>query len=147
MSRLNLSEVEACGDTLEELIPNYYENKQELDSYEKICSAANAKIKELMLQAGEDTYTVDDYTAKRIVIEKESMNEEKLLAVLHKHNVTEVIKTREYVDMDALEALLYNNGDAPSDFVADLASCKSSTQVVQLRVSKKKPKKAKKEEE
>ena len=147
MSRLNLSNEpteDVGGSTLDELIPNYYLNKQELDSYKKICDTANAKIKDLMLEAGEDEHTAGEYVAKRTVVEKESMSEDKLMAVLRKYNVTGVIKTKEYVDMDALEGYLYNT-EVSTEFATDLASCKTVTEVVQLRVTRKKSKK--KEEE
>lgn len=150
MSRLNLSNEPdygyVGGKTLDELIPNYYANKQELDDYKKICDITNAKIKDLMLEAGEDEHTVGEYTAKRTVVEKESISEEKLMAVLRKYNVPDVIKNKEYVDMDALEGYLYNNVMS-TEFATDLASCKSVTEVVQLRVTKKKPKKKKEDDE
>ena len=149
MSRLNLSDEanypDIGGETLDELIPQYYENKQELDSYKKICDSANAKIKDLMLEAGETEHSTDDFVAKRIVVEKESISEEKLMAVLRKHHITDVIKTKEYVDMDALEDYLYKNV-VSADFATDLANCKTVTEVVQLRVTRKKAKKKSEDE-
>ena len=146
MSRIKLSDdpdySTVGGDTLEELIPNYYTNKIELDSYKKICDVTNAKIKDLMLEAGEDEHDVGDLNAKRIVVEKETINEEKLLYILYKYNIPNVIKTKEYVDMDALESYLYNN-EVSTEFITDLAKCKSKTEIVQLRVTKKKSKKDK----
>jgi hypothetical protein len=144
MSRLNLTEEKdyetTGGLTLEELIPSYYLNKRELDSYKKICDTSNAKIKDLMLAANENEHQVGDLVAKRTVVTKESMSEDKLMAVLHKYNIDGIIKTREYVDMDALESYMYNNELSP-EIASDLASCVTTTEVVQLRVTRKKSKK------
>lgn len=143
MGRLNLSSSETEKVlTLDELIPVYAENKADLDRVDKICKAQNAEIKQKLEELGEDEHTAGGYVAKRIVSERESMNEERLLEVLVKHGVPEVIKTKEYVDMDALEKYLYNN-DLSDDLAADLDSCREIKEVVQLRVSKEKKKKEK----
>ena len=145
MSRLNLSENDAAEITyeafgnLDELIPNYAENKRELDSYKKICDAANTQIKNLMLEAGEDTHEAGGYVAKRTVIEKETIDETILLSVLKKHGITHVIKTKEYVDMDELEAYLYNNMPS-TDLATDLSKCKSTKEEVRLTIRKAKNK-------
>lgn len=147
MSRLNLSptnepskELNHIQAKLEELIPNYVLNKNELDSYTKICKDENEQIKAMLVELGENEYSVDGYTAKRVVAVKESMNEAKLLEVLRQNGIDVAIKTREYVDMDALEAYLYNN--IPSaDLARQIESCRTTTETVQLRISKAKAKK------
>lgn len=138
MSRINLSTTEpssAPNESLEELIPRYALNKSELDSYTKICKEENEQIKAALVELGENEYSAGGYTVKRIVATKESMNEAKLLEVLRQNGIDVAIKTREYVDMDALEAYLYNN--MPSDELArQLESCRTTTETVQLRLSK-----------
>ena len=106
MSRIPFSEepTELGATTLDELIPQYGENKSELDSYKKICEAENAKIKDLMLASGTSEYRTSGWVAKRTVVEKESINEERLLVILKRHNLESVIETRECVNMDALES-------------------------------------------
>lgn len=127
-------------ETLEELIPRYALNKSELDSYTKICKEENEQIKKALVELGEDEYSAGGYTVKRIVAVKESMNEAKLLEVLRQNGIEAPIKTREYVDMDALEAYLYNN--TPSiDLARQLEGCRTTTETVQLRLSKTKEKK------
>ena len=134
MARLNLNSDEiTTSRTLDELIPMYALNKSELDSYKKICDEENAQIKKQMLDLGTDEYTVGGYTAKRTVSTRESINEDKLMMVLLKHDIKGVIKTKDYVDMDALENYLYNN-EMTSSLAADLESCKTVTEVVTLRV-------------
>lgn len=143
MARINLTETEPSitpNETLEELIPRYAFNKGELDSYTKICKEENEQIKAKLVELGEDEYSTGGYKVKRIVAVKEAMNEAKLLEVLRQNGIDVAIKTREYVDMDALEAYLYNN--MPSEELArQLEGCRTTTETVQLRLSKVKAKK------
>ena len=136
MGRLNL---ETAIPSLDELIPQYATDKSQLDALKKVCDSANAIIKEQMFNQATDTYTAGGYTAKRTVSVRETLNEERLIAILHKHKIEGVIKTKEYVDMDALEDYLYNH-EQTNELATDLASCKSTTEVVQLRVTKAKKK-------
>lgn len=143
MARISFTNNEPSGNPnefLEELIPQYASNKSELDNYTKICKEENEQIKAALVELGENEYSAGGYTVKRIVATKEAMNEAKLLEVLRKNNIPGAIKTREYVDMDALEAYLYNN--VPStEFARELESCRTTTETVQLRLSKTKAKK------
>lgn len=143
MSRINLSPTEPSthvSQSLEELIPRYALNKNELDSYTKICKEENEQIKAALVELGENEYSTGGYTVKRIVAVKETMNEAKLLEVLRQNGLDVAIKTREYVDMDALEAYLYNNMPS-ADLARQLESCRTTSETVQLRLSKTKIKK------
>lgn len=143
MARLTLSEAaepSVVDESLEELIPRYAMNKNELDSYTKICKEENEQIKAKLVELGENEYSAGGYTVKRIVAVKESMNEAKLLEVLKQHKIDVAVKTREYVDMDALEAYLYNNMPS-ADLARQLESCRTTSETVQLRLSKTKAKK------
>ena len=142
MARISLADTEPSthNESLEELIPKYAVNKQELDSYTKICKEENEQIKAALVELGENEYSAGGYTVKRIVATKETMNEAKLLEVLRQNGIDVAIKTKEYVDMDALEAYLYNN--IPSiDLAMQIDSCRTTTETVQLRLSKTKAKK------
>ena len=147
MARINLSQVDettntnkTVNTTLDELIPQYAFNKGELDSYTKLCKEENERIKAQLVELGEDEYSAGGYTVKRIVAVKESMNEAKLLEVLRQNGIDAAIKTKEYVDMDALEAYLYNN--APSaELARQLEGCRTTSETVQLRLSKAKTRK------
>lgn len=137
MARITLTEETTMRSplTLDELIPQYASDKSELDSYTKICKEENEKIKAALVDLGENEYSAGGYTVKRMVAVKESMNEAKLLEVLRQNGIDVAIKTKEYVDMDALEAYLYNN--IPSaDLARQLESCRTTTETVQLRLSK-----------
>ena len=125
--------------TLDNLIPVYYDDKKNLDFYKKQCDAGNAKIKELMAQQGLKDYEVNGITAKYIVQNKEKMNEEALLKLLKEKGYTDIIKTKEYVDMDALENALYHD-EIDKDTVVSIDKCREVQEVIQLRISKKKEK-------
>ena len=148
MSRIALTATDAPNPaadalneiTLEELIPQYAANKNELDNYTKICKEENEQIKVALVELGQDEYSAGGYTVKRIVAVKETMNEAKLLEVLRQNGIDVAIKTREYVDMDALEAYFYNNTPS-ADLARQLDSCRTTTETVQLRLSKTKVKK------
>lgn len=134
MSRTNFEPTTEPNETLDTLIPMYASNKLELDSYKKLCDRDNEKIKKLMADLDENTYVAGIYKATRSVQNRETLNEEKLLEVCKKHNITGVIETKEVVNMEALEDYLYKN--TPSeDLATDLNNCKSSKEVVTLRVT------------
>lgn len=129
--------------TLEELIPQYAANKKEMDDYKKICDSENAQIKQLMLDGKISEKSAGGYVAKCTVSQRETMNEEKLLEILHnlhQTNIPNVIKTKEYIDFDALEKAIYD-GKVPEYVIMEMDKAKESTQVVTLRVTKEKEKK------
>ena len=123
--------------TLDELIPQYALNKTELDSYKKLCDRDNAKIKSIMLEADEKEHTAGDYVAKVTVSERESMNEEMLLEIAHTSGIPEIVKTKEYIDFDALEDAIYN-GRIPQEVLLEMNKAREVKEVVTLKVSKKK---------
>lgn len=144
MARLNMSGIKV--DTLDELIPKYALNKVELDSYDKLCKEENEEIKKQLAELGKNEYTAGEYVAKRNVQYRETLNEDRLLEVLKKHKVPGVIKTKEYIDMDALESYLYHVTEPLDELIADMNSCKSVKEVITLRVTKVKKKKEDDEE-
>ena len=133
MSRISLE----TPKTLDELIPEYAANKLELDSYKKICDDENAEIKRLMEESEISKYSAGGYVATKVVSTRETVDEEKLLAMMRKYGITEAIKTREYVDMDVLEKYLYNHEITP-DFADDFYKCRDVKEVVTLQVKKEK---------
>lgn len=124
-------------ETLDILVPRYCENKQLSDEYKKLAESDNKTIKAQMADQALGSFTAGDYTVKYITTQRTSINEERLLAALQEHNIAGVIKTKEYVDMEALESYLYLNEVSPA-LAAELASCQATQEVVQLRIIKKK---------
>lgn len=137
--------------SLDTLIPQYAENKAMLDDYKKICDTENKQIKELMT---DDSYEAGGYRATKSVTTRDSLNEDKIFnsldddlrAYFEENNI---IKTKEYIDTDILEAIIYglnNKKDIESkklltNLIELLDKCRDTKEVVTLRVTKVKEKK------
>lgn len=119
---------------LNSLVQNFFEDKQRLDKYKKFTETANQEIKDLMHKLNINEFETDSsLIAKLTHKQSESFNEEKLLAKMKELNIPGIIKTREYVDMDALENQIYlGNIDA-----SKLSNCRETKKVVTLKVTKK----------
>lgn len=129
-------------EKLDSLIPQYAENKAVKDKYEKLCNADNAEIKAIMQDFSLPAYTTGDYTATRSISERTSFNEELLLGIVREFDTPDlgIIKTKEYVDFDALEAAIYNDR-LSRDELLNIQKAKETKFVTTLRVSKKRSKK------
>lgn len=132
-------EVEKVPVSLDTLIPQYAENKSMLDDYKKICDEENKQIKDIM---EEGSYEAGGWKATKTISTRETMNEEKLLDVARKNSyyLSDIIKTKEYIDMDKLESLLYK-GNISKEVLLEIDKCRESKEVVTLRISKVKEKK------
>lgn len=125
-------------NNLEQLIDAYALNKSELDSYKKICDAENAEIKALMTELELDKASTEDYTATLSIQHRETMDEDKLLEVLRDAGYADiVIRTKEYVDMDLLEAAIYHDRIDKETLFA-MQRCKEVKEVQTLKISKRK---------
>ena len=122
---------------LKELIKQYALNKSELDAYDKLCKQENAEIKTMMEELGASEVDVDDYIAKRVVQKRENMNEEMLLNIAHLYGIPEIVKTKEYIDYDALENAIYT-GKLSKDIILEINKARETKEVVTLRITKKK---------
>lgn len=131
-------------ERLEQLIPQYALNKTELDSYKKLCDKENSEIKALMAELDETSYSSGGYTAKIIVQNRESLNEEKLLNSLIAKWFDQamelgIIKTIYSLDSDALEKALYK-GDIPQDIIQEMSKAHETKEVITLKVAREKRK-------
>ena len=125
---------------LDTLIPQYAENKSILDDYKKICDEENKQIKELMTDS---KYEAGGYVATKVIQKRDSIDEDKLLEVMKKHRLMAeahgIIKTKEYVDVEALEMVMYK-GLIDKKILMEIDKCRSTKEVVTLRISKSKEK-------
>lgn len=113
----------------------FYEDKQLFDKYKKSTEEYNAEIKELMKKLNKDQFETDGGLIAKVSVQKrESFDENKLIAKLKDLKTEGIIKTKEYVDMDELENLIYNGILNASE----LTNCKEVKTVTTLKVSKKK---------
>lgn len=118
---------------LAELKEAYKARKLALDSAKKEEEKYKALLKDAMLEAGESDYTDEaGYRFERIVQERKSMDEEKLLAELHERNLTSCIATKEVVDEDAtLKAV--EAGELPQEVLADALTVTEVVMTANLR--------------
>lgn len=121
-------------EELAEQIRLFYEDKQQLDNYKKSSEEYNKNIKQVMSELDLTEFETEDLIAKIGTQNRESFNETRLLEKLKSLGNVSAIKTKEYVDMDELENLIYN-GELNA---SELTNCKEVKTVTTLKVSKKK---------
>ena len=126
------------GFDLSKTIDEYKESKDKENSLKKINNELSENIKSYMHEHNMTTADTDNYTATLSRKDSESLNEDLAIEII-KENLggallASVIKTKEYIDEDALEKLVYNG-----DFdVNKLAKAKIIKPTFTLRVTKKK---------
>ena len=126
------------GFDLSKTIDEYKESKDKENSLKKINNELSENIKSYMHEHNMTTANTDNYTATLSRKDSESLNEDLAIEII-KENLggallASVIKTKEYIDEDALEKLVYNG-----DFdVNKLAKAKIVKPTFTLRVTKKK---------
>ena len=119
------------------LVKDYIINKDKEKEFKDIASAENTEIKELMNTAKLSKFDTDDGGVTLSERVTEDFIEEKLIEFLKTHNCdSDIVKTKEYVDFDALESALYHE-KIPADVVKEMASCKEKKITQVLRIKKK----------
>ena len=128
------------GFDLSKTIDEYKESKDKENSLKKINNELSENIKSYMHEHNMTMANTDNYTATLSRKDSESLNEDLAIEII-KENLggallSSVIKTKEYIDEDALEKLVYNG-----DFdINKLAKAKIVKPTFTLRVTKKKEK-------
>ena len=98
---------------LKNLIDSYGESKKEENAIVKRNKEINSQIKQLFLDNDIiSPFETDSFIATVSETEKQSLNNELALCILKEelpfHELTSVVKTKEYIDEDALEKLVFN---------------------------------------
>lgn len=97
---------------LKNLIDNYGESKKEENAIVKRNKERNSQIKQLFLDNDISSFETDSFIATVSETEKQSLNNELALCILkeelRENELTSVVKTKEYIDEDALEKLVFN---------------------------------------
>ena len=123
---------------LSKAIDDYKEGKDKENSLKKENEEKNKEIKDYKISHNLTTSSSDKYTATLSTTNKESLNDELAIEIIKEHLggalLNSVIKTKEYIDEDALEKLVYNGDFDPTA----LSKAKIIKPVVTLRVTKKK---------
>ena len=135
MARRKLTEASQNVVSLADIIPVYGQHKEAFDAQKKQCDEENKQIKKLMEEADVTDYSVGGYTAKYSTQERCTMNEDKLLEVIKRNKLTDLIRTKEYVDSDLLEKAIYN-GQLSKEVQLEIASCNEIKLVPVLKVTK-----------
>lgn len=143
MSRKNLfeevrKESNLDMNELKKIISSYNTNKSLESEYKDLASADNTRIKVMMEQMGisECEDIKGEVKAKVTEQKKESFIEDALIQLLKETgNADNIVKTKEYVDMEELESAIYHN-KIPSDVVKQMDACKEVKVTKVLRLSK-----------
>jgi len=122
------------SNRLDELVPLYYEHNELVKKHKKIADKANKEIKEIMEEQGITEFATNGLVATVSVSERVDLMEDVLIEKIKELGIKGIIKTKEYVDMDALETALYNGLINP----AMLAQAQTKKEVVTLRVRQEK---------
>ena len=122
---------------LDSLIPQYFMFNSELNIYKKYRDKFNADIKDIMRDNALPNYIAGDYKATLSISGTVTMDEDILLDILHKHPTLAFfcVKTKEYVDFDALESLIYK-GEIGEDILLEMDKAKKTATKETLRVIK-----------
>ena len=116
-----------------ELIKSYYELNEQKKKYESSVKKLNVEIKDYMSEHGLEVYNFDDYSVKKSISERVKFNEDLLVQLIREMGREDLIKTKEYVDLDELEREIYRE----SIDASKLAPSQEITEVVTLSVKKK----------
>jgi 23S rRNA maturation mini-RNase III len=101
--------LQTISDSLEDLATQYIEKKKEENSIKKITSDLNTKIKDIMSESDLTSVETSLGTLTLTYKKSESFDEEKLIDYLKSSgNDKEIVKTKEYIDYDALESAIYH---------------------------------------
>lgn len=122
-------------EQLETAIKSYYEYNTEYNSIKKDKDVFNTLIKEILKKNNLTKFSTEEgLNASLTITNKPVYNEIGLIEYLKQFNIPDLIKTKEYIDMDVLEDCIYHGQiDA-----ANLAPYKEDKLTETLRVSKSK---------
>ena len=135
-------EMEELEKELETLIPTYGSLDFELKNIKKKADGFKERIKTIVKSLGVKTYRAEDYEITYTEAERVSFKEDKLLIrlkeIVANKDLKEfegLIKTKEYVDMDVLENLLYHNKFDEAE-ISSISSCQEIKNIPTLKVKK-----------
>lgn len=121
---------------LDELITQYGEQNTQCNALKKVVADLNAKLKTAIKSLNQQNkdIEVNGWKCSLSVTEEKVMNEDRLLEFC-KANKIKCIKTKEYVDADALEKLIYS-GKISEELIIEMDKCNDVKIKETLRCSK-----------
>lgn len=136
MTTKNLTEQIA---KLEKLVPQYFANNEEAKNIKKGVTKDGTDIKDILKEIEMDSIDVGDFKVSITHVDKSYMDTDKLLAFVKaefpKELQERVIKTREYVDDEVLESIMYKD-EIDNDTKAKMAKCMVEKEEIRLNVRK-----------
>ena len=129
-------------ENLNAFVQGYCEDKKVESTLKKRLAEYNEHIKGILLPAGLTDWEYGNNAIHITIKHSETMNEAKVLELLTKECHDKcvelgIIKTKEYVDAQALEAAIYR-GDIPKKTLLKMDACKDIKDTPTLNVVKKK---------
>ena len=132
----NYTETEA-QDKLKHLVKDYIVNKEREKEFKDAASIQNTQIKVIMSELNIKEFETDNGKVVLSDRKTEDFNEERLIQFLKERGLeSDIIKTKEYVDFDALESAIYHD-IISGDNLKDMNSCKDVKVTQVLRINKK----------
>lgn len=141
MSRVALSQnnesytENEAQDKLRYLVKDYLINKEREKEYKDAASIQNTQIKVIMSELNIKEFETDNGKVVLSDRKTEDFNEEKLIKFLKERGIeNDIIKTKEYIDFDALESAIYHD-KISGDNLKDMDSCKDVkiTQILRIK--------------
>lgn len=134
MARKKLNE--SSSVTLAELIPLYGKQNTECNALKKTVAELNTKLKECIKKNNQSNkdIVIDGWKCSLTIEDKKVMNEDRLLEFCKKHKL-DCIKTKEYVDSDELEKLMYA-GKLSQKVIVEMDKCNDIQTKETLRCTK-----------
>ena len=124
-------------DKLTHLINDYIINKEHEKEFKDAASVQNTQIKVIMSEMDISEFETDAGKVTLSDRKTEDFNEDMLIEFLKNRNIaSDIVKTKEYVDFDALESAIYHEKIA-GDNLRDMESCKVVKVTQVLRINKK----------
>ena len=132
----NYTETDA-QDKLKHLVKDYLINKEREKEFKDAASIQNTQIKVIMSELNIKEFETDNGKVVLSDRKTEDFNEERLIQFLKERGLeSDIIKTKEYVDFDALESAIYHD-IISGDNLKDMNSCKDVKVTQVLRINKK----------
>lgn len=124
------------------LVNTFGDNNEKVKELKKICESKNQEIKAIMAEEKLDYFNTDVFSASYVVKQTTKVNEEKLLYLLQQLDGDNfrklgIIKSKEYIDSDALESAIYNQLIG-TDMMVKIQECSTVVETPTLTVKPKK---------
>lgn len=124
---------------LSTLIDSYKDSKDNENNFKKLSKDLGDQIKSEFESRKIDKFASDKYVATVSITQKECINQDRAIIIL-KDNLSndqldQVIKTKEYIDEDALEKLIYN-GEVQADLLATAIEKGKPTSTLRIKDKK-----------